>query len=341
MRTRYLTRYFRYPDGVWPNVAALAVVLLGYPGAIVLLVQPGWPARLAGCALLALALVWSAYFIHEFAHGAIFRTAAANRRWGVAMTWLNGSCYASFDGLRRKHMRHHVERADVVTFDVQGFLRAAPRWLRGGVLALEWLYVPAVEFVMRGFVLALPFMRGDRRGQARVLAILLARTAAFALLAWYAPIALALYAVAYLVFITVLRFADCFQHTYEAYPVLDDTPLPPDRRRDKAYEQQNTYTNIVGLENPVLNMLWLNFGYHNAHHDKPAIPWHRLPALHRTLYAEGDAQVVPVRALLRSFHMHRVRRVLSTDYGAVLGPDAPRRADGFVGAVGVSFLTAV
>jgi fatty acid desaturase len=341
MALAFVSRHFRYPDGVAPNVAALGVTLGGYPLAIALLVQPGWPARAAGCALLTLALVWSAYFIHEFAHGAIFRTAAANRRWGVLMTWLNGSCYASFDGLRRKHMRHHVERADVITFDVQGFLRAAPAPLRKAVLALEWMYVPAVEFIMRGFVIALPFMRPERKGRARVLAILAVRTAAFALLGWYAPAALALYAVAYLAFITVLRFADCFQHTYEAYPVLDDTPLPPDARRDKTYEQQNTYTNIVGLGHPVLNMVWLNFGYHNAHHDKPAIPWHRLPALHRTLYADGHAQVVPVRTLLWSFHTHRVRRVLSSDYGAVLGPDAPRRADGFVGAVGVSFLTAV
>ena len=45
--------------------------------------------------------------------------------------------------------------------------------------------------------------------------------------------------------------------------------------------------------------------------------------------------------LLHSFHRHRVARVLASDYGAVLPPGAPRRADGFLGAVGVSFLTAV
>jgi len=40
-----------------------------------------------------------------------------------------------------------------------------------------------------------------------------------------------------------------------------------------------------------------------------------------------------------SFHRHRTRRVLSDDYGA-LGT-GPRRADGFVGAHGVSFLSVV
>jgi hypothetical protein len=51
--------------------------------------------------------------------------------------------------------------------------------------------------------------------------------------------------------------------------------------------------------------------------------------------------VVPVRQLLRAFHVHRVTRVVSGDYGRVDGPEVPGRADGFVGAVGVSFLTAV
>jgi fatty acid desaturase len=88
-------------------------------------------------------------------------------------------------------------------------------------------------------------------------------------------------------------------------------------------------------------MVWLNFGFHNAHHDKPAMPWHRLPALHRELYGDGYAQVVTVGQLLKSFHKHRVARVLAPHYGEVLPPGVAGRADGFVGAVGVSFLTAV
>ena len=52
-------------------------------------------------------------------------------------------------------------------------------------------------------------------------------------------------------------------------------------------------------------------------------------------------QVVPVSQLLKAFHQHRLTRVLSGDYGQVLDPSVVGRADGFVGAVGVSFLTAV
>ncbi len=335
-----LAKHFRYADGVWPNVAALSLTLLGWPLGILLMTTEAWPLVAAGFLLTSIALIWSAYFIHEFAHLAIFKSPEANRRWGTLMTWLNGSCIARFDDLRKKHMRHHVERADVITFDSQGFLRRSPAIFRNAVLALEWLYFPAVEFLMRGFVIARAWKRGGT-SRRRLVTILAVRIAAFALLGWVSPLALGLYFVAYLLMVTVLRFADCFQHTYEAYPIDDDTPMPPELIRDKEYEQANTFTNVVGLDNFWGNLVWLNFGFHNAHHERPIVPWHRLPALHRELYGDAYAQVVTVPELLKAFHVHRVRRVLSPDYGAVLPADQPRRADGFVGAVGVSFLTAV
>jgi hypothetical protein len=48
-----------------------------------------------------------------------------------------------------------------------------------------------------------------------------------------------------------------------------------------------------------------------------------------------------VTELLRSFHINRVKRVLASDYGQVQAPGVSGRTDGFLGAVGVSFLTAV
>jgi fatty acid desaturase len=332
---------FRHADGAWPNSAALAFTVLGWPTGIALLGQSAWVLNGLGVLLVALTLTWSAYFIHEFAHQAIFKTPQANQRWGVFMSWINGSCYASFDDLRRKHMRHHVERADVITFDIQAFLRGHPL-VRRTVLALEWLYIPAVEFVMRGFVVALPFM-GERKKAARgrVIGIAVVRLAAWALLAVWSLKALALYALAYLLFVHVLRFADCFQHTYDAYPILDETPIPQDKLRDRAYEQANTFSDVVGLDSKWLNLIWLNFGFHNAHHERPVAPWYQLPALHRQLYADQSPQVITIGELLRAYHRHRVTRVMSKDYGEVLPPGTPRRADGFIGAVGVSFLTAV
>ena len=337
-----MKQVFRYPEGVWPNVAALSLTLLGYGAGVALLGQARWGLNALGFLLVAQTLVWSAYFIHEFAHQAIFKTPAAIQRWGTLMSWLNGSFYATFADMRRKHMRHHVERADVITFDVRGFLLRAPAWFRRAVLALEWAYFPAVEFLMRAFVVVLPF-RDERRhaARARVLAIAAVRLSLLAALGWWSAKALLLYFAAYLVFVTVLRFADCFQHTYDAYPILDDQPVPADKLRDRAYEQANTYSDIVGLNSKWLNLVWLNFGFHNAHHERPTAPWHRLPAFHRELYPDSYAQVVTVRELLHSFHVNRVRRVLASDYGQIQAPGTSGRTHGFVGAVGVSFLTAV
>lgn len=337
-----ISQTFRDPDGVLPNVLALGLTVLGYPLGIALLAASFWGWNVLGFALVVLTLVWSAYFIHEFAHQAIFKTVTANARWGTLMSWINGSCYARFDDMRRKHMRHHVERADVITFDARGFLLKAPAWQRNTVLALEWAYFPAVEFLMRGFVILMPFRAGGSAVlRLRILAIALVRVGAWVVLGLLSLKALMLYFATFLVFITLLRFADCFQHTYDAYPILDDTPVSADKVRDRAYEQLNTFSDVVGLNTPWLNMLWLNFGFHNAHHERPTVPWYRLPAYHRELFPDDYAQVITVGELLRSFHINRVTRVLASDYGEVRAPGQPGRADRFVGAVGVSFLTAV
>jgi hypothetical protein len=49
--------------------------------------------------------------------------------------------------------------------------------------------------------------------------------------------------------------------------------------------------------------------------------------------------VITCRQLVSSYHRHRVARVLAEDYGTVSATGD--RAGGFLGAVGVSFLTAV
>jgi fatty acid desaturase len=330
---------FRHPDGALPNTLVLAYALTGYAGGLWGMATAPWPLALAATLWFAHALIVAAYLFHEFAHGTVFTQPEANTRGGVLMTWLTGSCYARYDQLRRKHMRHHVDRADVISLDTRALLLASPVWVRRAVLALEWAYVPAVELLMHAYAVARPFVDPTRRAdRGRVLAILALRGIAFAALGFLAPRALLLYGAAYLIMVTVLRFADAFQHTYDAYALPDGAPVPADTLRDKAYEQANTYSNLASLHWPWLNLLLLNFPYHNAHHEKPTAPWYRLPALHRELYGDAPDQVVPMARLLRPFHRHRVARVLAADYGAV-DPRSGQTAD-FVGAVSVSFLTA-
>ena len=332
---------FRSPHGAWPNIAALTYTLAGWAAGIALLCTQPWYANLIGVLLTGHCLICSAYFVHEFAHQSIFRSGAANNRWGALMSWVNGSCYASFQALRRKHMRHHTDRADVLTFDYKKFLLASPAFFRRLVIAAEWLYIPAVELIMHAYVMVLPFVKPARHAQrARVLGIVALRVTAFAALGWYAPKALILYAVAYFLMLHALRFTDAFQHTYDAFAVLEEGEVPRDKVRDRSYEQANTYSNLVSPAHPWLNLLLLNFAYHNAHHERPIEPWHDLPALNAQLFPADHAQVIPMRDLLKGYHRDRIARILSDDYGAVAA-SGPDKARGFLGAAGVSFLTAV
>ncbi len=333
---------FRYADGRLWNSLAITYSVAGYLAGLGLLFSGAWWVNALGMLLLAHAMVIGAYLIHEFAHGTIFSSPVHNARAGELFSWMTGSCYANFQNLRRKHMRHHVDRADVITFDSKVFINGLPGWVRKLILALEWAYIPAVELIMHFYVIAMPFIGQSEKQRSRrgkVLAILAVRTAAFAALGWFSISALVLYGVAWLIMLTVLRFADAYQHTYDAFAVLEEGDIPADKVRDRSYEQANTYSNLVSVRWPWLNLLLLNFAYHNAHHEKPVAPWYRLPALHAELYGDHYHQVIPMRELLTSFHRHRLRRVVDDDYGQF--GEGPGRANDFYGAVGVSFLTAV
>ncbi len=319
----------------WPQLAALGYAVSVYAAAIGGLLSDTVLVR--GFATLALAhsLVVAAYLIHECAHNTVFVSQAANRRLGAALSWLVGAGYGRYDDIRRKHLRHHSERADVIAYDYRALLQRHPALLRA-VQAAEWAYIPAVDLLMHALVIVLPFTSPTRRDRrARVLINLVVRSGLFIGMAWIAPTAPLYYALAYLLFLHALRFMDVHQHTYAVLTTLDDG-TPHSAAGDRAYEHRNTYSNPLSPAHPWLDRLMLNFGYHNAHHIHPSTPWHQLPALHRAQTATTADRVLPFSALLRSYHRHRVARVLNGD--------APDHAIGapqdFIGVLGVSFLTA-
>jgi fatty acid desaturase len=323
----------------WPNLLVVPYTFLGWACGVWLLTRPQLGLNAAGVLLTAHTLVYSAYLIHECVHHTVFARISANDRLGGLLSWLNGACLANYQRLKKKHLRHHADRMDVVTFDYRAALALSPPWVLRSVLLLEWAYLPAVEFLVRGMIVASPFSYGTVRDRLRVVVILAIRVLMFVLLALVSVKALLLYAVSYLLFLNALRFLDAFQHTYEVFPSRSLAPAPPDPRRNRRYEYENTYSNLVSERWGWLNLLVLNFPYHNAHHERAGESWHRLPALHRSLFAERDPQVITCRELLLSYHRHRVARVLSDGYGSVASQGA--RASSFIGAIGVSFLTAV
>ncbi len=334
---------FKTSESVLPNSLAFSFAIIGYALGVFMLFSNYWFINFAGVLLTAQALIISAYLLHEFSHWSIFKTPETNRRWGVLMTWINGSCYSTFEEIRSKHMHHHVDRADVLTFNVQHLMRDMPSFARNSIKFLEWLYIPALEILMHFLVIILPFMRPEwHYKRPRLLAILLIRVPLFALMALVSIKAWLLYLLAYGIMLTALRFADAFQHTYDVFLERDlaqsGGKIADEKLRNRAYEQANTFSNLTSLQYPWLNLIFLNFPYHNAHHEKPVAPWFQLPKLHHELFGDSHLlPVIPMSKLLLAYHRHRVKRLQSDDYG-VLTNDS---ANAFIGAAGVSFLTAL
>lgn len=324
---------FKHRSSLAPNVLLLGYVFGGWAAGLGLLLIPAWPASAAGVLLVAHTLLLSGYLVHECIHDTIFAHRANNFRLGTALAWLNGGCYPGFTELRKKHLHHHADRMDPVSWDFRAFLRGLPAAARGVVFGLEWLHVPAIELLMRVEGMSRPFRRASWRGErVRMVGTLVVRLALFAALAVVSRRAAVLYLVAWMLFVVAMRFFDAFHHTFDLVVLPDyDTRFVPPPAWDRAFEQRNTYSNVLGFRNPILNLLVINFGFHNAHHAKPGVPWFRLPALDRTLHGADQAQVRPAWHLVRNFHRYRVRRLLASSL-----PEAP---DVNIGAVAVSFLT--
>jgi fatty acid desaturase len=320
------------------NTLVLGWTCAAWLGSFALMGAPAPFLNAAGVVLCAHAMILAAYLIHEAAHQTLFAARRANAVAGEAMNFIAGSAYASFERIRHMHIRHHVDRADLTCFDFKGLLRRHPG-VRRTLQVLEWAYVPATEVLMHWQVIGRPFSTASqRRHLPRVAAMLVVRLGLLTLLGVWSLKALLLYLVAAALLLHVLNFFDAFHHTFEQYFVAPDEPVPM-AGRDRRYEQAHTYSNVISRRLPWLNLLILNFGYHNAHHHRPSMPWYRLRALHRDLYGEQGGGMLPLAQLLRTWHRNRVRRVLADDYGAP--SRGPGGADNFVGAHGVSFLTVV
>ena len=333
-----MKQIIKYSDGLWPNLFALTYILLAYTAGFYLITLDALIVNLFGSIVLAHSMVIAAYMVHECAHNTIFRSNKLNAKLGGLLNWVTGACYGDYEDIRHKHFRHHMDRADVVAFDYRPRFAAHPLLMK--VMAwLEWFYIPAVEIVMHLLVFIVPFiMPGRRHRRQRVLLVLIVRLSIFSLLIWQAPKIAFFYPLAYLLYMTMLRFMDAHQHTYELFETLERERGEEVKQFDGEFEQRNTFSNVFSLGHPWLNLLVLNFGYHNAHHIRPIEPWYRLPALHHETFADDSLQVLSIGHLFRAYHRFRVPRMLNAD--ASDSGVAERHGEGFIGVDGVSFLTA-
>lgn len=328
---------FRHRDGVLPNALAISYAFVCYCGGWWLITrEPGWQ-NIIGTLVLAHGMIIAAYLIHECAHNTVFANNTNNARLGNVLLWLTGACYGTYEGIRHKHFRHHVDRADVVAFNFRPRLARHP-WALRMIEALEWCGIPALDVMMHWLVPLMPFVLPQRKAQrSRVVTVLLVRGGVFALAGWFAPAALLCYSIAYLLMLHVLRFMDAFQHTYALFETLEQPAGDEARGFDAVFEQAHTFSNPHSMQYPWLNLFTLNFGYHNAHHEKPNQPWYRLPALHGNLFGGDSPQVIPFRHQLACYWRYRVTRIIHED---PLDLDVVgNRGAAFVGVDGVSFLT--
>ena len=313
------------------NEIAIAYSLLGYTGGIALLmVTNGW-LNILGVVFLTHSLIYSAYLAHEFMHGTIFKDRRRNLIFGQLMIWMNGGCYYGLQALTLQHIAHHVDRVDVFSFDIVDAIGKLPPSIRKVIFVLEWCYFPVVAFWARWQRIIKDWQKPEQ--VKRISFIFAIRLTAFILLGIFSIKALLLYFFSYLGMITVLRFVDAFQHTYEAF--LAETKLP---KRDRDHEQLHTYSNLISRRYPWLNLLILNFGYHNAHHAVMKCPWHSIAELDRELAQNQTVNYMSLSQQLISYHRHRLARLI-TGQGTATGEMGDRNYEQFYGAVDVSFIT--
>ncbi|MEO0456909.1 MAG: fatty acid desaturase [Cyanobacteria bacterium P01_A01_bin.114] len=314
------------------NVGLVVYIVLAYGLSIGLLLQPSWVLNGLGLLGVIHSLVLSAAATHELIHGNLFKPRWANGWAGRLMTHLNGACYAPYEDIVQHHLNHHIYHADFVPFDIADFFKALPQPLRQVCVVLEGLYFPLFEFVLRGRLLLAAFLNPEKAHlRGRTLLLLAYRGSLFGLLGWVSPRALVLYGIAYVCFVNLMRFVDAFHHTYDYVVMGAEIP-----KRDRIYEQAHTFSNLVSIRYPWLNLLYLNFGYHNAHHHDMRCPWYKLPQLNQRLHGNDPKMLLPLPQLIGNYHQFRFDRLFGGQ-GAV--DDQVTELAAFTGGIGVSFLT--
>jgi fatty acid desaturase len=325
--------YLNRRSSLW-NTVAIVYSLLAYTGSLLLLVNNNILLNIIGLIFLTHSLIYSAYLSHEFMHGTIFKNRKLNQTFGNFMLWLNGGCYHGFQTLKIQHVAHHVKKADVFTFDIIAFIQNLSPLIRFIFIALEWCYFPIVSFYARwNSIIVHCWKSEDNWKRTYTSLIFIVRIVLFIILSLISFKALILYFFSYVGMITVLRWMDAFQHTYEAF--LPGVTLP---KLDRNYERANTFSNLISYRYPWLNLLVLNFGYHNAHHEQMKCPWYSLPELDMKLAHNKAINYISLSQQLSNYHRYRLTRLTTGQGNVDLEMDNCDYAQ-FYGAVDVSFIT--
>jgi fatty acid desaturase len=322
---------FHDASGAVYHGGALAYVFAGYTLGLWGLFQEHWLVNAAATLWLAHAMVIAAYMIHECGHNTVFRSNRANAVLGEILNWVCGSSYTTFEEIRYKHFRHHMDNDDSVWFLYHEFLDRHPGLTRL-IQILEWCYVPAHDLMMHGILAFNAFIVPGREAhRLRNALILMVRGGIYLAVLLIVPRAAVLYAVSYMIMLHVLRFMDSLQHDYGANAILFQAGAPS-RFGGRKTEQAHTFSNPLSFKHERVNWLTLNFGWHNAHHARPTTPWYRLPAYHKQHISADPGSVIPFGTQLAIYHRYRVHRVMHRG-GDLDGRPAPMQEAYFQAAL--------
>lgn len=193
-------RSFQFFDGEGARYHGGAIVyaVAGYVTSIVGLFANSWAINALAVVFLGHAMTIAAYLVHECGHNTVLRNNRDNVTLGRFMSWICGASYGTFEDMRFKHFRHHVDNGDLVWFDYEAWFAQHPMVLKC-TQWLEWCYVPAHELIMHGVMVFTSFLIPQRRGQRRrnLFVIVVRGGLYFLLLVLYPKVAL-MYAIAYI-----------------------------------------------------------------------------------------------------------------------------------------------
>ena len=270
-----------------------------------------------GALLLAHTTIFSALLTHECIHQTMFKNPRLSTSVGNFMTVLSGACFVSYDRLKQQHFDHHRNRVGYDGFSITRWVLSLPAGARRTVIALEYCYIPILSVIGRWRALVLPFFLPKHKElRPRITFVFVARVSFYSLVFVANPWSLTWIFASWIAMLNILRVFDCFHHTFDIIPL--GAPMP---RLGRDYEQANTYSSLISRKWPWLNWLFLNYGYHNAHHAKPSSHWLELPSIDRMLYPVSETHCIRCPDLVTWYHRNRIRRIYN-------GLGRPRISDG-------------
>lgn len=267
--------YGRRSDAAGWRRTAAHLGCMGATGTLVWLALPSWPLLIPAMLLHGLTLVTMFAPMHECTHRTAFASPTAN----AAVGWVAGllSFYNS-SYYRWYHAWHHRYTQDPARDPELMFQRASDRraYLRE-ISTVGFWYRRVVDYAALALCRTrLPFLPEHARRRVAIsvsaqLAIYVAATIAI-IVGFTAPL--------YFFFLPSLLAMPFIR----AYLIAEHTLCS----RDQNF-LSNTRTTLTVF--PVRLLMW-NMPFHAEHHLFPAVPFHRLPALH-ALIGERFAHVAP------------------------------------------------